>query len=264
MAKLAPGFGFTGSFGNLSAYKMRGHDQIILRGKGGPSKTKISTSPSFEITRYNNMEFAGRSMASRWIMRGMHPHKSLADYNIAGPLHSILKPIQVLDSKSQYGKRAVCLSKNPTLLEGFSLNRKTIFDSVIRSPLHAEVSKAALTAVVTLPALSPGINFFPSPHYPFFSVSFTLAVVPDFFYDTNGYRAAAAYKDFFSSNVTSEWFAVNRGCDQQRFDLKIDKAPPDDQFSLMLSVGLCYGELTTRASPQQAKYAGAAKILAMQ
>jgi hypothetical protein len=57
---------------------------------------------------------------------------------------------------------------------------------------------------------------------------------------------------------------VNRGCDQQRFDLKIDNVPPDDQFSLMLSVGLCYGELTTRASPQQVKYAGAAKILAMQ
>ena len=263
MAKLAPGFGFTGSFGNLSAYKMRGHDQIILRGKGGPSKTKIATSPSFEITRYNNMEFAGRSMASRWIMRGMHPHKSLADYNIAGPLHSILKPIQVMDSKSQYGKRAVCLSKNPTLLEGFSLNRKTIFDSVIRSPVHAEISREALTATVSLPALSPGINFFASAYYPLFSISFSLAVVPDIFHHTNGYSADPGYKDFFCRNIRSEWFAVNRGCEAQRFDLKIDAVLPDDHFSLMLSVGLCYGELTTPASPKQVKYAGAAKILAM-
>src|SRR5689334_12225242 len=174
MGKLTSGLSFTGSLSNLSAYKMRGHDGIIVRTKGGPSKEKIKDSPSFAMTRRNNMEFGGRSTAASWIMLGMHPHKSLADYNIAGPLQAMLKPIQELDNESEFGKRAVCISKNPKLLEGFSLNRKTMFDSVIRSPLHAQLSKEVSSAMVSVPALTSGINFFASPYYPVFCISLTL------------------------------------------------------------------------------------------
>ena len=263
MGKLISALPFTGSLSNLSAYKMRGHDGVIVRTKGGPSKEKIKDSPSFAITRSNNMEFGGRSTTASWIMSGMHPHKSLADYNIAGPLQAILKPIQVLDHESEFGKRAVCLSKNPKLLEGFSLNRKTMFDSVIRSPLKAQLSREELSAIVSVPALAPGINFFASPYYPFFCISLTLAIVPDVSYRGNKYSAAPAYENSFPRNVCSEWFAVNEGCDAQHFDVKIDGVPPDDQSSLMLTVGLCYGEVTATASPTQARYAGAAKVLSM-
>lgn len=37
MAKLDSVFGFTGSLGRISAYKMKGSDETILRRKGGPS-----------------------------------------------------------------------------------------------------------------------------------------------------------------------------------------------------------------------------------
>jgi hypothetical protein len=263
MAKLAPGIGFTGSLNNLSAYRMRGHDEIILRMKGGPSKKMIKRSPSFEQTRRNNMEFGGRSTAAGWIMRGLHPHKSLADYNIAGPLQAILKPIQLLDDKTEFGKRNVCLSKNPGLLGGFSLNRKTIFDSVMRSPLHVEISRSELTATINLPALVPGINFFASPYHPLFRISLSLAVVPDLFHDAAGYKAAREYDHCYPHKIQGEWFTVSRGCGEQSFEIEIDRPLPDENFSLVLSTGICYGELMLPASPQQVKYAGAAKILAV-
>lgn len=67
MAQITQGLAFTGSISNLSAYKMRGSDKIILRTKGGPSKNMIKKSPRFEITRRLNVEFGGRATATKWI-----------------------------------------------------------------------------------------------------------------------------------------------------------------------------------------------------
>src|SRR3979490_2115183 len=103
MAKLEPGFGFLGGMSNVSAYKRKDMEGIILRRKGGPSKKKIKTHESFVVTRKNNEEFGGRSSASKWIRRTLLPLKPLSDYNIAGPINALLKPIQEMDSLSEFG-----------------------------------------------------------------------------------------------------------------------------------------------------------------
>ncbi len=51
MAKLEEDFQFTGRIGNLSSYKMRGVDGIVVRKKGGPSKEQFETSPKLQRTR---------------------------------------------------------------------------------------------------------------------------------------------------------------------------------------------------------------------
>ena len=67
MAKLDGTIQFTGSLQNLSFYKMRGSDKIIVRKKGGPSRKQVKHSPNFENTRHNNSEFGGRALAAgRW------------------------------------------------------------------------------------------------------------------------------------------------------------------------------------------------------
>jgi hypothetical protein len=263
MAKLEPGFGFTGTINNISAYKMRGSDKIILRSKGGPSKQKISRSPNFINTRRNNMEFGGRSKAAGWIMRGLHLHKSLSDYNIAGPLQALLRSVQLLDDKNPWGERNIALTKNPKILEGFSLNKKWIFDSVIRSPIYCELSRQQLSAQVKLPALMPGINFFSPAFHPVFSFSCCLAVVPDIFYREKDYKASEEYKQIGPDYFQTDWFAVSKGCGEQTLQLQIKKTPPDENFSLMLSVGLLYGAVTEPGKWDQALYAGSAKLLAM-
>src|SRR5215216_3917348 len=107
MARLNADLTFTGSLGNLSAYKRRDLDKIILRTKGGPSKRQIQESKNFEKTRCNNSEFGGRSIATRWIMFALWQQKQLADFNIAGPLNSLLRPIQVADVENELGKRNI-------------------------------------------------------------------------------------------------------------------------------------------------------------
>ena len=73
---------------------MKGSDKIILRTKGGASKEKIKKGKEFATTRRLNSEFGGRAVASKYIMRSLFPLKALADYNIAGPLNALIKPIQ--------------------------------------------------------------------------------------------------------------------------------------------------------------------------
>src|SRR5579862_1387448 len=129
MAQLESEFEFTGSLGNLSAYKMRGVDRIVIRTKGGASRDKILKSPEFELTRRNISEFSGCSTAGRWVRYALYSQRALADYNISGPLNALMKSMQLLDKVSEWGKRSILLSKNPTLLEGFSLNRYVTFES---------------------------------------------------------------------------------------------------------------------------------------
>ncbi|MBT1703214.1 hypothetical protein [Chryseosolibacter indicus] len=84
MAILSAEITFTGSFGQILAYKMGGGDKIIIRKKGGASKEKIKHDAAFANTRRVNAEFGGRAMASKWIMQMLWCIKPLADYNIAG------------------------------------------------------------------------------------------------------------------------------------------------------------------------------------
>ena len=167
--------------GNLSAYRMRGVDKIVVRRKGGASKKRIKNDPEFENTRRNNTEFSGRALGVRYMMRALLPLKSVGDYNIAGPINKLMKHVQDRDEVNELGKRSVQLSMHGSLLEGFSLNCYSIFENVVKAPLTYSVSRETLTAKVEIPELVPGVNFSPSQKYPLFSVMAVLGVVPDSF-----------------------------------------------------------------------------------
>src|SRR6218665_2973625 len=110
MSQLESEIAFTGSFGGLSAYRMKGSDKIILRSKGGAKKERIKNDSSFVNTRRNNAEFGARALMSRCITRGMNSVRWLADYNMSGPLNAFLRPLQKMDGVSEWGKRCIRLS----------------------------------------------------------------------------------------------------------------------------------------------------------
>lgn len=262
MARITSEITFTGSLGNVTAYRMRGVDGIVLRQKGGASKEKIKSSPAFANTRRNNAEFGGRARASRWIMRMLWPQKALADYNIAGPLNALMKPIQALDTVSEWGKRNIILSKNPRLLEGFSLNRKTPFDSMIRTSLSYSLSRETRTAHIDIPELLPGINFYAPKSHPMFSVVAVLGMMPDLYYSEMGYvPSASGYEETHVQSVSSEWCPVLKKSPATTLTLMLDAIPPDNAYSLILSVGVRFGTMQDATTVQQVKYAGCAKVL---
>ena len=263
MAKIASEFAFTGSLGNLSAYKMRGVDRIVIRTKGGASKKKIKTSPAFENTRRINAEFGGRASASKWIMQALWPQKAMADYNIAGPLNALMKHIQALPSQYAWGQRPVNLSKNPKLLEGFSLNRQTAFDSVLRTSLSYSLSRENRSAHIVVPELLPGINFYTSQKHPMYRIVAVLGIIPDLSYTDHGYQPLAnGYETIAATCTKSEWYPVLGGSPSFTLNMNIN-TPPDEAHSLMLSIGICFGTMKETTVIQQVKYAGCAKVLAM-
>lgn len=284
MAKLNGDYFFKGSLGNLTVYKMKGVEQPVVRRKGGPSKEKVKSGENFLNTRRRNSEFGGRAVASRWIMRALHHQKPMADYNIAGPLNVLMMPLQAADD-GHYGQRAVKLSHNPDILKGFSLNRNTSFDAIVRTGL--EYYFDGPTAMLVIPELRPTINFFPSPKYPWFRLVASLGLVPDLYFTKNGQPVDDDYDTFnqpeaknwqfayapvddqyeqfegAAGSVTTPWFPVKKGMPPTTSELWLESVPAANEHTLLLSVGIQYGIQQEVDVIDQAPHAGAAKILAL-
>ena len=262
MAKLNSTFGFTGTIGNLSFYKMKGSDKIIVRAPGGPDKKKIKTSRRFDIVRRNNFEFGGRGTATKWIRRMMGWLITLGDTSFTSRLGSLMKPLQEMDTVSEFGKRAVLFSKGAWLLNGFHLNEQNNFDSIIRTPVSTRLSRETRSASISIPELIPGINFVVPGEYPMFSIVAVLGVLPDLTYNGHKYMSDGGY-DFGvgAELVETAWMPVAGGLPAQSLKLEWPKLLPDNSCSFILSVGISFGKVDANGQASQAKHAGAAKIL---
>ena len=262
MAQMFQGLTFTGSISNLSDYKMRGSDKIILRSKGGPSKKTIKNHPNFDMTRRYNAEFGGRAKATWWVHNALRPILSLADYNIAGPLNALVKPIQGLDITSELGRRSIHFTKLPGLLQGFQLNQRNPFDQIVRNPVTCFLSKKDCTAQIEIPALIPGINLFVPGKFPFFSISVVLGVLPDLDFDPRGYKPEGNYDLIGTASEDTAWHLVSKGAVEQSIQLRMKQPVPDQSFCLVLSVGIRFGNPGLE-KVEQVKCAGAGKVLAV-
>ena len=268
MAKLKGSFNFTGKLGNISVYKMWGVDEPVVRIAGGPTNEQIKTLPSCKRVRENNMEMGGCSTAAKWLKYAFWPQKALADYNITGQVNALMRSILYLDTESIRGQRNVLLTKNPRLMEGFSLNRKTTFDSVVRCPLAGTIDRNTLSAQVDIPALIPGINFFGLQSQAVYSIIVVLGIAPDVFYDKGRYHPNPDYRANDCKIAESDWYPVLKGSPATTLGIQLDSTPPDQSFSLVLSVGIRYGALRGNSiqdagSVEQVKRRGCAKILMM-
>lgn len=264
MAKLKGDLQFTGSLGELSAYKRHDMDTIIVRRKGGASKQRIKKGKEFVNTRRNMSEFAGRSVTVSYIRRILWRQKLLADYNFTPVLQGLLKVVQEEDRVSDWGQRNIYFTKNPQPLEGFSLNRRNVFDSIVRSPVSCTVSKSEGSVVLVIPSLLPGINFMVPGRYPAYSFVLTLGVLPDFIYNPNGYAPSIKAREL-PPPVQHEtgWLSCQQAAPAQAVELKLNRLPATAPFILMVALGIRFGTLGPGNEIEQVKRSGAAKILCM-
>jgi hypothetical protein len=243
---------------------MRGHDGIILRSKGGASKSRIKNAPSFEPTRKLNREWKGVTRVAALIRAGLYALRPLADYNVSGPLNALVKKIQVLDRTGPAGQRAILLSRHPDFIGSFNFNRKTLFDSVIRQPVSVSLDSTTGVFGFRVPPLQPSVNFFPHPFYAYFRMVLTAAAVSDQvpYEDTKkGYREKAPFLPQYAALYT-DWLQANTiqpGMDYQIPPLT-EQLPGADML-LIAGGGVQYGVLAADGSVQPAPYVGAAKVL---
>jgi hypothetical protein len=148
------------------------------------------------------------------------------------------------------------------LLEGFSLNRNTVFESIVRAPLTCILSRENMTAEVTVPALLPDINFKPQVKHPLYSIEVTLGLVPDLFFSRHGYKPSHKnYPPDLGFVITeSPWSSCMSPSESIKLELKHHFTPPDDNFVLILAVGIRFGYPVHGNRVMQAKYAGAARV----
>lgn len=270
MGKFHPPFSYTGSVGRISVYKIRGSDKLVVRLKGGPTKKQIETRPSFATTRKNNKEFGGRARIAGQVLDILRALKYLGDYNLAGPLNTLFRPIQEMDIVSVHGQRNIELTKNPALLQGFNLNRRTPFDTIIANQVTYTLSKESLKASVTIPALIPDVNFFVPNKYAWYKFMVVLGTVEDMFFTEGGYKPKNGNEMHMYMLEETDWLQVSLRSEAISIELNemgnfMDEVSEEVSFnpqSLLLGVGIAFGHMV-KGQVELIKYVGGAKILAM-
>jgi hypothetical protein len=85
MGNIISGSDFTGRLGPASVYKMRGHNKLVIRSRGGASKSRIKNHPNFQATRNLNREWKLVTEVAADIRGDLAALKPLADYNCIRP-----------------------------------------------------------------------------------------------------------------------------------------------------------------------------------
>jgi hypothetical protein len=267
MPFLEGGVLFTGKLDMLSAYRMRGCSKIVVRRKGGPNPDHIKKGANFANTRHTMSEFGGCSRMGKHVRMTLSPIRMLSDNNFGSDINSIMRQVQLQDATSLKGRRNIILSEHARILEGYPLNKEQpTFDSVMRNPVYYTLDRATRTARVDIPELKRGINYFPQNDHALFRVTVTLGVAPDMRFDipSNEYRPARWFDPGFNPAWTStEWYPSLEGMDATTLSLAIDDTPPEEGWTLILSIGIEYGMLGTGGSIKEVKRFGTAKILAL-
>jgi hypothetical protein len=260
-------FAFTGTLDQFSAYRMRGVDKIVVRRKGGPSAEKVKTSPSFKNTRHTMSEFGGCSRHGSYVRMAMLQIRHLSDYNFGSDINSILRRVQLRDGTGEWGRRSITLSEHTRMLEGFSTMRKApSFDSIVRTPVYYTMDRANRSARIEIPELMRDINYFPQNNHAMFRLTVTLGIVPDVAFDVPAkeYLPPAWYdRGYYSKSISTMWNPSLEGMESTILDVAMDALPPDDRWTLMLSIGIEYGAFREYGEIKAVARVGAAKILAL-
>jgi hypothetical protein len=260
-------FAFTGKLDMLSAYRMRGVDKIVVRRKGGPSAEKVKTSPSFKNTRHTMSEFGGCSRHGSYVRMAMLQLRRLSDYNFGSDINSIMRQVQLRDGTGEWGRRRITLSEHTRLLEGFLTTKKApSFDSIARTPVYYTMDRANRSARIEIPELMRDINYFPQNNHAMFRLTATLGIVPDVTFDVAAkeYLPPTWYnRSYYSISASTDWNPSLKGMKNSVLELAMDVLPPDDRWTLMLSIGIEYGAFRESGKIEEVPRFGAAKILAL-
>ncbi|WP_315814562.1 hypothetical protein [Paraflavitalea speifideaquila] len=260
MAKVIAGIGtgIIGTLDELSFYRMKGVDKTIVRRKGGHTKEKVKNMPGVKKAI---SEFSGRSTASKYLRSALCTQVNLAGRNLAGTINALMLPVQENDQAAPFGKRNINLSSCPHILTGFSLNKTDIFDSIVRYPLSWSLQKETGTATVHLPELVPGLSLVSQETHPYYRFKVTLGVMPDLKWTKSMYMPVVMKYQYGAIETHSTWYPLLEGSPALDLSVIRPDLPAGDQYTLVLTVGICYGIVQGTNHIAQAPNAGSAKIL---
>ncbi len=265
MARVKGLMQITGNMKGVSMYTMRGSEEVIIRTKGGPSKRTIKTRESCKALRNNGMEWKGCTKTASVIRRAVEPLLRVADYNVMGALNALCKKIQCFDVENEQGKRSVLLTRHRELFVNFDFNKTNPFDRVIRLVPNWEIDRATVTATVTIPAFEPDLHLVAPNKLPLMRWMVALGVATDMVMNQhqNGYEYANDILVGYRREERGEWSHVKRSLPEQTLIVDLPKVAPylKEGDTLILSIGVEFGNVGVDGQGEAVKYAGCAKML---
>ena len=248
----------------------QGHDQVIIRTKGGPNKYQIKTKPQFEQVRHNNFEWKGCTRMGRQIRSSFQVMNPLEDYPVSGALNAICKQIQKMNTENEHGKRAMFFSKHKEMLLGFSFSRKQVLESVLRVPIESTIDRASGKAQITIPAINTDLYLYNFQKLPYYRIKACLSGVSDMhFYDYEYNLAPFNYFDKERGIFVSEWLPASGTKPTMQINLNYPlegenttaEGQLNDDITLILTLGIEFGKIGYGNITESVKYAGTGKIL---
>ncbi len=256
----------TGSVRGVSFYTRRGSDQIIMRTKGGIPGDKLKKLPQFEGVRNQQKEMGGCAKfasGARLALGGLH---RLADYNISPVLTGIASKIQKQNTETEKGKRTVNFSDFKQSVEGFNLNRKFPFNSVLRVSTACEVNRETLAASVTFGRINTEMDLVNIQKLPWFRLIVVTGTVSDMVYskELSKYIPVTPELHGAAAVTTSEWFPANAIINETMLTAAMtekQKGWLTDKITMIICAGVEFGTVGYDGKPVEVKYAGSAKVL---
>lgn len=87
-----------------------------------------------------------------------------------------------------------------------------------------------------------------------------LSVVPDLSWTEDGYTFTHPTYYTWTAEITTPWLHVTEGSPATTLELKLNAVPPDNNFALMLSVGIRLGAPLAEGI-DDVKHAGCGKVV---
>jgi hypothetical protein len=232
------------------------------------SREKLKSLPQYAAVRNQQKEWSGITKFSsglRLALGGLH---RLADYNLIPAMNSIANSIQKSDEISLKGERRVSLSCLKYAFEGFNFNRKFPFNSVLRVSVTFETDRNTLTAKAFFPRINTDIDLLNVQRLPYFRLLLSIGTISDMFFDDKmkDYLPVNEAMHGASKVVESQWYPAKNVIENSSLFVQMPESQQallTDEVSVILSIGVEFGDVGFTGMPQQVKYAGCGKIIAV-
>ena len=256
---------YIGTIDDLTAYKTRNSDKVIVRRKKFISHNAFKTEPQYDAMRRNNAEFTGCAYAGKVVRNALGSLLRLADYNVSPAINKFCKAIQKQDTVGELGKRSIVFSAYKDALTAIVLNKRYLFESVVRQRPVVELLRPEGALHLHFGELIPGFNIqFPwkSSHFRFI---ISLGVIGDLHDKGKGYDTSYDKSKQIVSTVFSSWMPAAQKMPAQSFIVKLKQLDflQQEDISVVAGIGIQMGTPSLLGDIEPVKYAGTARILAV-
>ena len=270
MAIIKGAIQMTGGIRGVSFYTLAGSDKVIMRTKGGPKARRMKVGKEFEKLRQHQSEWSACVKFSQGIRYALGETYRLADYNVSPVWNGMGKNLMKLDNEHIISERNLKLSAYRQVLENFSLNRKYPFNTVFRVLPRYELSEDRLKATVLMPRINTQMDLVNIQKLPYFRLIISLGIVSDITYrpdeQTDRYFPELGYSNGQSESTLTEWYSANDIIPEQSLMVELlssDIEHMSTDTTVLLGIGIEFGNVGFLGQVSEVKRAGCAKILAV-